>query len=250
MGFKGLARRGHDIGEASIIGPWNRFKEAAERGESPDCIALHELREHQQLDSSEKEESHRGVSTTTRSLRAFFLMLARYPAIQERAHAEVDAVTGGTRLPSFEDRPKLPYVNALCKEVLRWRMVAPSGIPHASMEDDVYDGYFIPKGSMIIANAWAMLHNPAVYPAPETFNPERHLTADGDAAFGFGKRICPGRFIAESVIFITAAMVLSTFSVGRPKGVSEEACIDGNVNVGHIIAAMAEKLILSAASNQ
>ncbi|KAI0050256.1 cytochrome P450 [Auriscalpium vulgare] len=281
MGFKGLARHGRDIGEASINGPWRTFKEAAERGASPECIALHELREHEQSVSSDKEERAivealgtlflAGAGSTTHSLRAFFLMLARYPAIQERAQAELDAVTGGTRLPSFEDRPNLPYVNALCKEVLRWRMVAPSGVPHASMEDDVYEGYFIPKGSMIIANAWGMLHNPAVYPAPDTFNPERHLTADGElkddpllsAAFGFGKRICPGRFIAESTIFITAAMVLSTFSVGRPKGSSEEACIDGNVNVGQIVAqpqpfkcsisprsAMAEKLIVSAASNQ
>ncbi|KAI0050259.1 cytochrome P450 [Auriscalpium vulgare] len=171
-------------------------------------------------------------------------MLARYPAIQERAQAELDAVTGGTRLPSFEDRPNLPYVNALCKEVMRWRMVTPMGVPHRCTEDDVYEGYFIPKGSMIIANAWAMFRDPTLYPEPDTFDPERFLTADGqfkddpliNAAFGFGKRICPGRFVADSTIFLTAATVMSSFHVGSPKGSANEACINDNVNLGQMIA--------------
>ncbi|KAI0050257.1 cytochrome P450 [Auriscalpium vulgare] len=249
MGFKALARRGHDMAEASIIRPWNTFKEAAAQGTSPECIGLYELRERQKSDSSDEEERAlidalgslfvAGADTTTHSLRAFFLVLARYPAIQDRAQAELESVTGGTRLPTFEDRPNLPYVNALCKEVLRWRMVAPIGVPHASSEDDVYEGYFIPKGSMIIANS-AMLQDPVAYPNPEKFDPGRYLTADGkfkddpliNAAFGFGKRICPGRFIVDSTVFITAAMVMSTFTVGRPK---DGACIDENVNTGHVV---------------
>ncbi|KAI0050246.1 cytochrome P450 [Auriscalpium vulgare] len=281
MGFKSLARRGHELAEASINEPWNTFKEAAAQGTAPECIGLHELRE-RESDSDEEERAVvealgslylAGSDTTSGSLLAFFLMLARYPAIQERAQAELDAVTGRTRLPTFEDRPNLPYVNALCKEVLRWRMVTPLGVPHTSIEDDVYEGYFIPKGSLIVANAWymaisAMFRDPTVYPDPETFNPERFLTAEGqfkddprlNAIFGFGKRICPGRFLAESTIFLTAAMVLSTFFVGRPKGSSEQAAIDNNVNVGQAIAqpqpfqcsisprsAMAEELIAAVA---
>jgi cytochrome P450 len=49
------------------------------------------------------------------------------PDIQKRAQAELDSVIGRERLPTFEDRPKLPFVDAVCREILRWRPVAPVG---------------------------------------------------------------------------------------------------------------------------
>jgi cytochrome P450 len=48
-----------------------------------------------------------------------------YPDMQKRAQEELDAVTGRERLPTFEDRPRLPFLDAVCMEVLRWRPVAP-----------------------------------------------------------------------------------------------------------------------------
>lgn len=52
-----------------------------------------------------------------------------YPDIQRRAQAEVDSVIGTSwqRLPSFEDRPKLPYVEAIVLELLRWNPAVPLG---------------------------------------------------------------------------------------------------------------------------
>jgi cytochrome P450 len=58
---------------------------------------------------------------------SFFLAVLLHPEIQTRAQKEIDAVTGGVRLPTFEDRPELPFVDAICKEVLRWRPVLPLG---------------------------------------------------------------------------------------------------------------------------
>ena len=49
------------------------------------------------------------------------------PEIQTMAQEELDSVTGRERLPTFEDRPRLPFVDAICKEVLRWRPVSPIG---------------------------------------------------------------------------------------------------------------------------
>jgi len=87
-----------------------------------------------------------------------------HPEIQIRAQEEIDAVTGRERLPAFEDRPRLPFVEAICREVLRWKPVLPLGefstslsiaysnasrataVPHAATEDNVYEGFFIPKG--------------------------------------------------------------------------------------------------------
>ena len=50
-----------------------------------------------------------------------------YPEIQKKAQDEIDSVIGRDRLPTFEDRPRLPFIDAVCKEVLRWRPVAPVG---------------------------------------------------------------------------------------------------------------------------
>ena len=84
----------------------------------------------------------------------FFLAMTVFPDAQRKAQEEIDRVIGQNRLPSFEDRENLPYIDATVKEVLRWHPVAPMGLPHTSTEDDVCEGYFIPKGSMLFANVW------------------------------------------------------------------------------------------------
>jgi len=145
--------------------------------------------------------------------------------VQRRAQAELDLVVGRDRLPTFDDRPHLPYIEALCKELMRWMMVAPIGVPHSSRKDDIYKGFFIPKGARIIANAWAILHDPEAYPEPDKFKPERFLNKDGTVrddpalalAFGIGKRICPGRHLVEATIFIVASSILSVFNVMKAK---------------------------------
>ena len=75
------------------------------------------------------------------------------PEVQRKAQAELDSVVGPHRLPEFSDRDSLPYINALIKELLRWRSVVPVGVPHRSLEDDEYRGMYIPKGATIIPNA-------------------------------------------------------------------------------------------------
>ena len=80
--------------------------------------------------------------------------MALYPEVQKKAQAELDNVIGSQRLPDFSDRSTLPYVNALVKELARWHVVAPTGVPHAAVRDDVYNGFLIPKGSLVIPNLW------------------------------------------------------------------------------------------------
>ncbi len=143
--------------------------------------------------------------------------MSLYPDVQKKARAELDAVVGSTRLPDLRDRPNLPYINAIVKETLRWHTVVPLSLPHVSTADDEYDGFFIPKGSIVMVNAWSVshfvvviqnadslmarsrsiLHDPERYPQPEKFVPDRFvkngaLNMDpGDPAhiaFGFGRR--------------------------------------------------------------
>ena len=80
--------------------------------------------------------------------------MALYPDVQLRAQEELDAVVGQNRLPDFSDRPHLPYVNAVIKEVLRWHVVLPLGVPHQTTTDEVYNGYYIPAGTVVCPNVW------------------------------------------------------------------------------------------------
>lgn len=73
--------------------------------------------------------------------------MACHPHIQQKAQREIDNIVGPQRLPDFDDRPSLPYVEALYREVMRWRPVLPLSIAHSTTDDDIYKGYFIPKGS-------------------------------------------------------------------------------------------------------
>ena len=80
--------------------------------------------------------------------------MALNPDIQKKAQAELDAVVGPNRLPDFDDQRSLVYVNAIVKEALRWQVVLPLSIPHMTMHDDEFRGYFIPAGTIILPNVW------------------------------------------------------------------------------------------------
>jgi len=97
-----------------------------------------------------------GAETTSSVLQTLVVALLQNPAVQKRAHAELWAVVGHDRLPKFEDRHSLPYIDAVIREVMRWNPAAPLGLPHVSTEDDIYEGYFIPQGSIMVANTWCV----------------------------------------------------------------------------------------------
>jgi cytochrome P450 len=80
-----------------------------------------------------------------------------FPEVQRKAQEEIDRVIGSGRLPVVADRPNLPYINAIVKEILRWHPVAPMGLPHMTTEDDICEGYLIPKGAYIMPNVWLVL---------------------------------------------------------------------------------------------
>ncbi|KAL4789294.1 cytochrome P450 [Aspergillus venezuelensis] len=165
-----------------------------------------------------------GADTTVSTLSTFFLAMSLYPGIQKEAQQELDAVLGPATLPTFADRPKLPYIEALVKEALRWHPVAPMGIPHMCTQDDIYEGSRIPRGAIVMANIWAFTHDAKVYPNPEVFDPDRFLSFTGkepqpdphNLTFGFGRRICPGRILADSTIFMSIAQALAVFDI-RPQ---------------------------------
>ncbi|KEP48417.1 cytochrome P450 family protein [Rhizoctonia solani 123E] len=160
-----------------------------------------------------------GSDTTVSSLKTFVLAMLLFPECQAKAQDEIDRVIGASRLPTFEDKDRLPYVNNLINEVTRWQPVTPLAVPHACTQDDVYRNYRIPKGAIVIGNVWSMSRNTEVYENPECFNPDRFLdlAVPKLPAFGFGRRLCPGIHYAEASIFITVVSILAVYNITKAK---------------------------------
>ncbi|KAL4866732.1 hypothetical protein BDV12DRAFT_172550 [Aspergillus spectabilis] len=160
------------------------------------------------------------ADTTVITLTSFTLAIIKFPHVQRKAQEEIDRVVGTNRLPTFEDRKNLPYVNALVKESLRWWPVAPMGFPHTATEDIEYNGLHIPKDSFLLPAVWWFLHDPDIYADPESFDPERFLEPRNEPdpssdAFGYGRRLCPGRFFADAGLYLSIVQSLAAFSLGK-----------------------------------
>ncbi|KAJ7163866.1 cytochrome P450 [Mycena crocata] len=157
----------------------------------------------------------------------FMLAMVRWPEVQKKAQAEIDRIVGRGRFPVFTDRDNLPYVTAVVKETCRWRPVAPLSVPHASMKDDVYEGYFIPAGTTVVSSIWSIHRDPETYPSPDKFKPERFIDENGNEKnteesktlghhlYGFGRRLCPGAIMADHAIWIFAAHVLWALNLSQ-----------------------------------
>lgn len=225
----------------------NDMARAKTRGEDiPDslCKLLLEMKETEHIPLSDRDFSYipaslfgAGSDTTASTLCTAFLALVTHPETLRAAHAELDAVVGTTRSPTFDDEKDLPYLRALVKEVLRWRPVAVlGGTPHASTEDDYYEGYYIPAGTTVLGNSWAINLNEEYCPNPHLFDPTRFLDSSlsekakalagkahpakaGHSSFGWGRRICPGAGLAENSLVIALAKILWAFDILPLEGI-------------------------------
>ncbi|EXA33528.1 hypothetical protein FOVG_15243 [Fusarium oxysporum f. sp. pisi HDV247] len=161
-----------------------------------------------------------GADTTVSSIHGFVLAMLLFPDVQRKAQQEIDSVVGSDRLPQFDDRDNLPYVDALIKETLRWIPVTAMGVVHTADEDIHYKDFVIPKGASFLPATWWFLHDPAIYSDPSSFDPDRYLEPRNEphpnfASFGFGRRVCPGRFLADESLFISISRLLSTFDIKK-----------------------------------
>ncbi|OAG38750.1 hypothetical protein AYO21_07103 [Fonsecaea monophora] len=152
------------------------------------------------------------MDTTSNTLMGFIKAMALYPEVQAKGQKEIDSVIGADKMPSWDDRARLPYIRAIVEETVRW---APSPLtaaaPHSLLKDDVYNGMVIPK-------------------QPRQFRPERFtdestalestaISPDSSKrphfTFGGGRRVCPGFHVAERALFIAISRMLWSFDIRR-----------------------------------
>ncbi|KAF9477123.1 cytochrome P450 [Pholiota conissans] len=158
------------------------------------------------------------------ALDALLYVLVTRPDIQKKAQEEIDRVVGTNRLPEFRDRASLPYTDALYRELLRYYPPTPMAVPHCVRKDDTYKGYFIPKGSIVCPNVWAMSRDEKLYADPHAFKPERFIDENGKLiddyrvlTYGFGRRICLGKYSASSTLWMTIASLMACFDISKAK---------------------------------
>ncbi|KAJ6519905.1 cytochrome P450 [Mycena sanguinolenta] len=234
--FRRKALKWRKLVRAMLDVPFASVKEEMTQGIASKCMVSEELERLSQANPGDRTESiisncaatmfAAGADTVVSAISSFFLVMALYPDVQTRAQRELDKAIGlPQRLPLLTDRPHIPYIDYICHELLRWNPVTPIGIAHYTTEDDVYKGYRIPKvrAVLLLPNVWAMLHDPETYPDPLTFNPERFspenresgLNQIPDAAFGFGRRLCPGKFLAFDTLWIVVATILTAYNISK-----------------------------------
>lgn len=166
-----------------------------------------------------------GSETTSATLSWAILLMARHPDIQKKVQAELDAVTGGSRKPSWNDRQQTPYTEAVLHEIQRVANILPAAVLHMANTDTKVASYTIPKGTQVIANLGGVLYSPKYFPNPYEFNPNRYLK-DGKfepssqmIAFGWGKRRCLGESLARLELYNFFTIMIHRYSVEKKPGV-------------------------------
>ncbi|XP_055404512.1 vitamin D 25-hydroxylase isoform X6 [Bubalus kerabau] len=136
---------------------------------------------------------------------------------------EIDLIIGPSGKPSWDDKCKMPYTEAVLHEVLRFCSIVPLGIFHATSEDAVVRGYSIPKGTTVITNLYSVHFDEKYWRDPEIFYPERFLDSSGHFAkkealipFSLGRRHCLGEQLARMEMFLFFTALLQRFHLHFP----------------------------------
>ena len=166
-----------------------------------------------------------GTTSTANSFYAFLNIIAHYPEVQHKLTEEVDQVIGDNRMVSLSDKSSMPYTRALILELLRYSSIVPLGVSHSTIKDTELKSHFIPKGTMVVTNLWAMHHDEQFWKDPFVFCPERFLDSDGDVLpadhvkrkhlmpFSAGARVCLGESLALGRLFLLVATMAQMFTV-------------------------------------
>ncbi|EHY61263.1 hypothetical protein HRR90_009033 [Exophiala dermatitidis] len=217
---------------------WGNLKKEVDEGTANPCFARDfYLSDPKKLGLDELQAAYQtgglveaGSETTSAFLNSFILTMTLNPQVFKKAQEEIDRVVGDDRLPTWEDEPNLPYIRAIIKELLRTRPPNKFGIQHYTTEDDWYNGMFIPKGTVVVLNWWAINYDPDHWDRPDEFMPERFLGYDLPAAsylniadpnqrdhfsYGAGRRVCPGVHVAEKSLYLNIARVVWAFNISK-----------------------------------
>ncbi|KAF9241412.1 cytochrome P450 [Melanogaster broomeanus] len=200
------ARTGYEWGIKMVETPYQYVQKRMEAATERPIVSMvsDHITRMQECDNTTRSEYESALKHA--SATAF---LGSAETVWKRAQAEIDTVVGMGKLPNFDDRPLLPYIDAVLRERSRTTTFkvsspeSPQGVPHAASSSDIYKGFYIPSGAIVYANIWAMSRDEARYPTAEQFIPERFLTT--------------GRHAAQASLWSAIATMLATLDFGPSK---------------------------------
>uniref|UniRef100_A0A8D0GMR5 Cytochrome P450 family 27 subfamily B member 1 n=1 Tax=Sphenodon punctatus TaxID=8508 RepID=A0A8D0GMR5_SPHPU len=164
-----------------------------------------------------------GVDTISSTLSWSLYELSRHPEMQAALHTEITTVMKGGSIPEAADVAQMPLLKAVVKEALRLYPVIPGNARVVADRDIQVGDYVIPKKTLITLCHYATSHDPSFFPDPDSFQPTRWLRKEqahhpyASIPFGFGKRSCIGRRIAELEVYLALARILLHFEVKPEK---------------------------------
>lgn len=173
-----------------------------------------------------------GTDTSSSIIEWALSEMLKNPKILKRTHDEMDQVIGRSRRLEESDIPKLPYLQAICKETFRKHPSTPLNLPRVSTVACEVNGYYIPKNTRLSVNIWAIGRDPEVWENPNDFNPERFFTQKNAKIdprgndfelipFGAGRRICAGTRMGIVLVEYILGTLVHSFDWKLAKGVDE-----------------------------
>ncbi|QRV90269.1 cytochrome P450 family protein [Ceratobasidium sp. AG-Ba] len=228
--WKTYCEKARELQRRLFFGLVHETKEQVAQGRGNGCFIEQVLARQNELNMSDEQLGYLGGAlieggggTSASWIKSLILAMVTCPDAQRKAQEELDMVVGKDRMPVYEDLPNLPYIQAVIKEVHRWRPTAPLAVPHATIEEVNYAGSRIPPGTTIFINTWGMCRDPDVYERPENFWPDRWVQQEFGAKisvnhlemnppwFGSGRRGCPGVYLANNTIALNTTHLLWAF---------------------------------------
>ncbi|CAN6667543.1 hypothetical protein TRVA0_039S01024 [Trichomonascus vanleenenianus] len=159
-----------------------------------------------------------GLDTITTALCWGCAILADRPDIQEKAYSEIRKMfTEDEILCDPVEDHKCKYVAALVREVLRVYNPLRLSLPKCAEEDFYIDGKLVPKGTTLFLNSWACNMDPALYPEPHEFRPERFVEKPSTPIFtyGYGTRMCAGFMLGNRELYLLFMRMISCFKIEK-----------------------------------
>lgn len=161
-----------------------------------------------------------GTDTTSVTVEWAMAELLRKPAVIRKAQAELDEIVGQDKRMEESDIVKLPYLQAIVKEVLRLHPAAPLIVPRRADSSCEIGGYVVPENTQVFVNIWGIGRDPRVWKEPLEFKPERFLGCNTDyrgqdfelIPFGAGRRICIGLPLAHRMLHLVLGSLLHAFN--------------------------------------